>query len=165
MYNTFRISIYILKSAALAVTYLIVSYVMIFKSIANENLLTASLWNIVFIIFLITCDKFENYIWKKIWKKKENKENQTTLHKIRTAFSVDVPIKTSLYFFYIILLVCSVIVTAQPDFPILNNYSNYLKSAYNGLLVLMAIDKFLELVQKQISKPPTDQNTNPKPLQ
>ena len=153
MYKTIRISIYIVKSLVLACVYFIVSYNLVFKSIANENLLSASLWNIAFIFFLISCDKFENYIWKKIRKKKKKEtKNSSSFNKLKTAFSVDVPLKTGLYFFYIILLVCSAIVTAEPDFPFLNDYGVYLKSVYYGLLVLMATDKFLELVLKQLPK-------------
>ena len=153
MYKTFRISIYVLKSVFMACMYLFASYSLVYKDLAGGNLLAASIYNIVFIFVLLTMDKVETYLWKKVRKKKNTiPEKPSTFKKIKGVLFLDVPFKTGLYFFYIFLLVCSAIVTAEPDFPVISNFSNYLKSVYYGLLVLMATDKFLELVLKQLPK-------------
>ena len=153
MYKTFRISIYVLKSAFFACMYLFASYSLVYRDLAGGNLLTASLYNIVFIFVILTLDKVETYLWKKVRKKQKTKQEKLTVfERIKNVLFMDVPIKTGLYFFYIFLLVCSAIVTAEPDFPVISYYSNYLKSVYYGLLVLMATDKFLELVLKQLPK-------------
>ena len=153
MYKTFRISIYVLKSAFFACMYLFASYSLVYKDLADGNPLTASIYNIIFIFVILIIDKAETYIWKKVKKKKNtSSKNPSAFEKIKSALLMDVPIKTGLYFFYIFLLVCSAIVTAEPDFPVISNYSDYLKSVYYGVLVLMASDKFLELVLKQLPK-------------
>ena len=153
MFKIFRISIYIVKGAVLACVYFLASYNLVYDGLANRDLLYASILNIAFIFAIITMDKLEGYIWNKVRKKKKSKPKSTsTFAKIKNEIFTDVPIKTGLYFFYIVLLVCSAIVTAEPDFPVLYYYSDYLKSVYYGLLVLVASDKFLALVLKQMSK-------------
>jgi len=153
MNTAFQIISYAIKSAVIALVYFIVSYNFIYGDIAGGDLLTATIWNIVFIFSMLTLEKIEAYFFGKIIKiEKTASETPSLSSKIKYALFVDTPLKPALYFFFIVLLVCSAIVSVDPDFPMLSDYSNYLNSVEYGLLILIASDAFLDQVTKQIEK-------------
>jgi len=153
MKTALQIIVYVIKSALFASIYFIVSYKFIFIDVAKEDLLSATIWNIVFIFVILTTEKIEAYAFSKIVKINKNPSETPPLSaRIKYLIFYDTPLKTSLYFFFIILLICSAIVSADPDFPILGEYGTYLNSIEYGLLTLIAVDAFYALVRNEISK-------------
>ena len=144
-------AVYVLKNILWACFYFILSYYIIFIDIANRDLLTGTILNIVFIFILLFLEKLENYVFYKIVDKIKSRKNPTIVSKMISYISNDVPFKSALYFFYIIVLICSALVSAEPEIRYLGQLGDYFKTVDYGILVLLACDQFLSQVFKHVS--------------
>ena len=145
-------AVYIIKNILWACFYFILSYYIIFIDIANRDLLTGTILNIVFIFILLFMEKLENYVFYKIVDKIRSRKKPTIVAKIISYISNDVPFKSALYFFYVVVLICSAILSAEPEFRYLNHMGDYFKTVDYGILVLLACDQFLSQVLKHVSE-------------
>ena len=145
-------AVYVFKNILWACFYFILSYYIIFIDIANRDLLTGTILNIIFIFILLFMEKLENYVFYKIVDKLKSREKPTIVLKIISYISNDVPFKPALYFFYIVVLICSAILSAEPEFRYLSYMSDYFKTVDYGILVLLACDQFLSQVFKHVSE-------------
>ena len=143
--------IYIIKSAGIALIYFIFSYFILFQDISGENVFLATIWNMVFIFIILASERIELYIAirlsSRIKKKKPN-----ILSRYFDSYAKGTSLKSGLYCFYIVLLVCNALLAADPDFAPLRDMSEYFLSARYGVLVLIAVDKFMDQVFKDLKK-------------
>ena len=130
--------------------YFVCSYVLVYNSFGNEELFAATVGNIIFIFFILALDKAERYLYKNMAKKLENKKDKKSTFLYKIIKSDDIPIRAGLYFFYIVLVICSAIVAADPKFPYLENMTGYFQSVEYGILVLIAADGFMGQLFKDI---------------
>ena len=141
--------IYIMQSAVLGFLYFLLSYRLIFQNIAEGDVFIATIWNIAFIFVILISERIEVYIairvGEKIRKKKPN-----ILSKILDAYYKEASLKSALYCFYIVLIVCVALLAADPDFAPLSDMSDYFLSVRYGILALIAVDKFMEQVFKDL---------------
>jgi len=117
-----------------AVVYAIgVFYITVFIfNVAGGNVLVAAIWNMVYIIIFLIIERIDYFILKKIKSKDDNKK-ATIFKRILLAYLGSPSIKSALYFFYIGVTVVSAILAAEPDFPTLSNFSDYLLSVRYGI--------------------------------
>jgi len=147
--------VYVLWAAAYAYGYFWLSFAVIFVGVADEDVLVATIWNLALIPIILISEKVEIYISCKI-KSKIKKKPTILMKSLNVLFDVllwGASFKSALYFFYIGLIICLAIVAADPDFPALTHIGDYLRSIRYGILVLIAADKFLEQVFKDLKSP------------
>jgi hypothetical protein len=119
----------------------------IFISIAEGNVLTATIWNCVIIVAFIIEDKYIDHIYPKM-KAKYREKRPNIFQKILLWYCGSASFKSSLYIFYFVMLICFAIVSAEPNFPILSNMRYYFQSLEYGILILFAGDNFLKQLFK-----------------
>jgi len=136
-------------SAALiaAAFYLFTTF--IFEVVAEENILHATVWNIGAVIFFVLLEKTERFFFEKLRKKAEEKR-LTLLLRLLKRYLNGPSVKSALYLFYIIVLICTAVLYADPSIEIPLGSSQYFASVRYGLLVLIAADKFTEQLFKDI---------------
>ena len=139
---------YVIVAIITACSYFVISYYMLFLGVAEENLLVSTVLNISLIFIILAEEKISLFLFKKL----KTKVKRNGLQKIINALFYSVSFKTSLYCFYTGLLLCYAILAADPDFPILGDMYYYFQSTYYGILVLIAADKFLDQVFKDVPK-------------
>ena len=133
-------------TVAIACSFFLFSYGFVFRYLANENILTATIYNSFAIIFFLIIEKAGTVSRKETQKKKPSAFWQ------HLWFAGGVSNKSVLYLFFIWLLMCMAIVAAEPDFPVLGNMKGYFESTQYGFLILIATDAYLEQVFKDRSK-------------
>lgn len=137
---------YVLTAIITAFSYFVISYYMMYLGIAEENQLISTILNISLIFIILAEEKLSLFIFKKL----KPKVKKTGLQKVINTLFYNVSFKTSLYCFYTGLLLCYAIISADPGFPILGDMYYYFRSTYYGILVLIAADKFLDQVFKDV---------------
>lgn len=125
------------------------SYVVIFQFAARGNVLTSTLLNFVFIIVLIAWAKIEIVLHKKRQSKPQNSKRKPTVY---AEVVRDVSFMSALYLYHFGVQICIAIVSAEPDFPVLGDMSDYFLSVQYGLLVLLAGDRFSQSIFKDLAK-------------
>ena len=150
MYTLKRKMIYFIGAALFAYAYYGLT-ALIFFVITDENLLIATVLNAILIILFVIIDKLEVYIYIKLKTQAEAKQLSLPKKIIMWCVRDNPSTKSVLYLFYIVILICTAIVTAEPDFPRLSNLTDYFQSVYYGLLILVAADKFTQQLFKDIS--------------
>jgi len=123
----------------------------IFYTVAEGHVLTATVWNIAFIILFLILDRLFDALTAKT-KSITKKKNNIFLRAINWYLD-SASIKSGIYFFYIGITVCSAIMAADPEFiPQLTEMSDFFLSVRYGILLLIAVDKFMEQIFKDIKK-------------
>ena len=113
------------------------------------SLLAATIFNFALIILFLIEDLVAEYFVAR-YKLRNRDKQPSAFMRIFLSYFDSVSFKTSLYLFYIAILICSAIDTAEPD--IFNDYfSLYLLTIEYGILVLVATDSFLGQFFKDIS--------------
>lgn len=130
----------------------------IFGVVSRGNVLTATIWNMAIIMFFVALEKLETHLSEKFAKKYADPKNKPSLLKKVLFGYLDGPsIKSALYFFYIAITVCSAIMAADAslfDWLDVNGFPfrDYLQSVRYGILLLIAADKFLDQILKDIKQ-------------
>ena len=141
---------YIVSAVVWAVGYFYIS-VYLFFSVAGGHMLTGTILNIFYIVFALVQDKIEHRFL--LWVNSRSKGDKKSLGlRIFNIVYGGASFKTSLYLFYVVIIICSAIVSAEPDFPYLSSFSGYLKSVEYGILLLVAADSFLGQFLKDVVK-------------
>ena len=122
----------------------------IFVRVAHSNVLAASIWNLGAIVAVLTWDRLES---RALWwlHRRIRRGGRTALLRLVEWFLTGASLKTSLYLFYILVLAGTAVLEADPDFAALQGHVGYLGSVRYGLLILVAADKFLERVFKDMA--------------
>jgi len=142
--KTKDIAIYLIYALFPAVTYGFFAFFVIYRGLAGENMLYSYLWNILFIAVLISIDKFANDVLlsKDFVITKNNYIVAAIIHTVSF-----ISFKTSLYLFYIFVLIVSRISILAPD-SIPPEFQNFVLSVEYCLILLVVFDKFLEYLMK-----------------
>ena len=145
---------YFLSAALFAYGHFIISQY-IFVSVAGENILTASIWNVGLILFFIVWDKCEDFIYRKLAAK--YKAHGNVVMKVANFYFGGVSFKSALYLFYTVILVLTIVARADPE-RFNEAFVAYLVSVESGILVLFAADQFLKqlFAESDKEKLPTD---------
>jgi len=140
---------YTLQATIIAVSfYLFTTFV--FADIADGNVLAATIINIGVIFFFVCLEKVEHYIIAKLRIMAE-KQKLNLLKRIFKKYYQGPSVKSSLYLFYIVVLVATAILAADPNVPIPFGSTEYFASVRYGLLILIATDKFMAQIFKDIT--------------
>lgn len=129
----------LLAATAIAWGYGVLTF-LIFFVITDRDLFISTILNAISIIFIV--------IWERI-------ENRYTKDKPETKAKTVEPsasIKSGLYLFYVVVITCTTLLTAEPKLSFLSNFDDYFLSVSSGLLILIAVDAFLEQLLKDMSK-------------
>ena len=142
--------VYILWAATSAYWILVLtSY--IFYGVAEGHVLTATVWNMAFIVVFLISDRLFDMLTVKT-KALAKKKNNIALRALNWYLD-SASFKSGIYFFYIGITVCSAIMAADPEFiPQLAEMSDFFLSVRYGILLLIAVDKFMEQIFKDIKK-------------
>jgi len=125
----------------------------VYTLIANGNIFIATVGNIAIIFLILAHEKLEYYIIKKAhdkYLKKPRGVIRTYLKKTYLSWTANASFKSGLYCFYIFLLLFIALTAAKPEFPLLYRYTGYFESVRYGLLILIASDKFMDQVFKDL---------------
>jgi len=141
--------IYILVAGLYAYGYFYLTAYFFFE-VAEGNLLMATILNMSIIMLIVSIDKAEDYFLRKMLLKHEEKKN--IFIKLLKGYANSVSVKSALYFFYVGILICSALVSAQPDLPYLSYFKDYFQTVDYGILLLIAADQFLGQLFKDIAK-------------
>ena len=142
--KTKDIVIYLIYAMFPAATYGLFAYFVIYRGLASENMLYSYLWNILFIIVLIGVDKFVNDILlsKEFVITKKNYIIAVIIHAISF-----ISFKTSLYLFYIFVLIISRVSILAPG-SIPSEFQSFVLSVEYCLILLVVFDKLLQFLSK-----------------
>jgi len=142
-----------------AIMYAVAQFVFtlyIFELVAQGNVLTATIWNMSIIMAFVIIDKLEMYAFSRLADKLHDRDKKRNVF-LRVAFGylVGPSAKSSLYFLYVVIIICSAIIAADAymfeDIMVIQHpFSEYLQSMRYGLLLLVAADKFLDQIIRDI---------------
>jgi len=126
--------------------YGIFSLTVLIFSRTGDRIYLAVILNMVMIIVFVVVEIIEDYFIAKV-EAKESDLNHIT--KLIIRFLKGPTFKSAMYLFYIVILIYSALEAAEPD--IFNRLpQEYLISVRYGILVLIAADKFMAQVTKDI---------------
>ena len=145
-----RIVYSILYNLIIALNYFLLSYYLIFRVISRENLLVATLLNMVLIVAALIQEKLSITAYTKYNFGEKTKEKTLFSRIVNLYFYKGGTVKTGLYLFYILLLFCTAIVAVEPNIPILSRLDGYYSTVTYGVLILITWDKFLEQVYQAL---------------
>ena len=120
----------------------------IFWSVADSNVFYATILNFVFIFLMLIWDRMEDLINAKL-KPRDSEEKIGIFRKIFVVYTSGASFKSGMYFFYIFITVYTALLAADPDF-FLQIYPDYLQSVRYGILLLIAADKFMDQIVKDL---------------
>ena len=136
-----------LEAIVFAALYGLITYFVIYIKLANGYGLAAYIYNLIFIIAILILDKI---IDTRIRKEGFFDPNDTKFHRYIHNFIFAlhlVSFKTGLYLFYIIMLILSRISILAPY--VVDRYDiSFIYSVEYGILLLIPLDKFIELLTK-----------------
>ena len=127
-----------------AVLFALFAYFVIYQRLAGKQEFLAYLFNLVFIAIVLVYDKFADHMMSK-----EGflvKERTRLGHFFAEILFVThmISFKTSLYFFYICMLVLSRVEILHPE--LFTDYNmGFIYSIEYGILLLVPLDKFIDL--------------------
>jgi hypothetical protein len=139
----------ILYNLFIAANYFVASYYFIYRFVARENVLVATLLNLVVIVFSLLQEKYEWYVYKRLDLARKAEGDSWRAHLIRVNYYEGASTKAALYLFYFILILCSAVVAADPYFPYLGSLGNYFLTVSPGVLMLITADKLLQELTKK----------------
>ncbi|MCL2565638.1 MAG: hypothetical protein FWE24_07505 [Defluviitaleaceae bacterium] len=120
----------------------------IYVNFAEGDILTATVLNMVLIIFFIIWEKVEMYILHKF--QEQGEQGKPSLKKKIIIWYLDGPsFKSAMYFFYLVFIVCTAIMAADSEL-FANIPRSYVQSVQYGPLFLIAADKFIGQITKDI---------------
>lgn len=115
----------------------------IFFEFAAENAFFATIGNFAMIFLFLIGEKFEKLIARK------TQMGRAWVKWLLKFYLTGPSFKSAMYLFYIVALIYTALYVTNPDFPTILPYE-YLFSVRYGALVLIAGDKFMEQIFKDI---------------
>ena len=131
-----------------AVTYGYVAYAFIYLQLAGGSMLYAYLWNMAFIIAMLILDKI---IHSKMQSRDFLITKKSRLFWLWMHVENFVSFKSTIYLFYIFILVISRVSTINPKL-ISADFRNFVLSIEYGLVLVVAFDKLTEHIFKDIKR-------------
>jgi len=124
----------------------------IYSAIADGNASIATIGNMAMIIIFVITEKVEYFLAPRVYKFSKRKNINFFAKKIAEiliGYWTGPSFKAAMYFFYIVVIFYTALLAAGtsfiPDFP-----EGYLTSVRYGILLLIAADKFMEQIFKDI---------------
>jgi len=131
-----------------AIGYGIFAYIGIYRALAEGSMLHAYLWNVAFIIFFLISDKIVHI-------RMESRDYVITrrnyLRELWRYIESYVSFKTTIYFFYIFILVASRVTLLEPTL-VSADFRSFLLSIEYGLILVVAFDKLTEHLFKDLKR-------------
>jgi hypothetical protein len=127
--------------------------IFIYIEVANFDPVATTIWNLVAILVVLIIDKLTSTVLENWYQRLKESGRRPGLTKALLFWIDDVGPKPALYLFYIVILIVSAIFAADPTNPLYTEFwQGYLLAARYGLLVLVAADKFLKQMFKEIDR-------------
>jgi len=123
------------------------TYYVIYNWLAGGHRLLAYIYNIAFIAIILLFDKYANFVMSKdgfLTAERTRFKHFLAQALFATHF---VSFKTALYLFYIIMLIISRVSVLEPSL-IDRHQLSFIYSVEYGVVLLIPLDKFLELLTK-----------------
>jgi len=135
---------YMLYSLLTATAYGLFAFFVIYRGLAGEVMLHTYLWNIAFIIILLTLDKTANDVLlsKEFIITKKNYLIALIIHSTSV-----VSFRTTLYLFYTFVLIVSRVSILEPG-VVSHHFQSFVLSIEYCLILLVVFDKFIEYLLK-----------------
>ena len=143
--KTIPIITYLVYSIFSATVYGIFAFFVIYRGLAGEVMMNAYLWNILFIIGFLVLDKFVNDVLlsKELVITKKIYLAMTLVHTVTF-----ISYKTTLYLFYIFVLIASRVSLLSPEL-VADDFRNFVLSIEYCLILVVVFDKFIEYLIKE----------------
>ena len=138
-----QLFVYIIQALFASVLYGLFAFFVIFRLIANEVVLYAYIWNVVFIALFLILD---NFSYGTLIYDVDAKKRNHIINFMLGALNF-VSFKTTLYLFYAFILIISRISLIEPDL-FNENFRGFVFSIEYCLILLVAGDKFIEHLLK-----------------
>ncbi|MCL2574737.1 MAG: hypothetical protein FWE34_09335 [Defluviitaleaceae bacterium] len=122
------------------------AYTVIYQNLADGSILHAYLWNVVFIIILLIIDKL---LHAELLSDKFKVTKRNYFYAIWMYFENLISFKTTIYVFYIFILITSRVTTIDPTL-VSEDFRNFVLSIEYGLILVVAFDKLMEHLFKDI---------------
>ncbi|MCL2616818.1 MAG: hypothetical protein FWD96_04150 [Defluviitaleaceae bacterium] len=146
MTKNLKVALFV-QTITTAMMFGLITYFIIYGGLASGNRLIAYMYNIVFIAIILILDKVADHIMQSDdFLTRDHGRWKNLL--ARTLFATHmVSFKTALYLFYIVMLVLSRASFLEPD--LIDRYQlSFIYSVEYGVLLLIPLDKFMELLTK-----------------
>ena len=121
-----------------------------FTGIARGNVLYGTIWNMALILAFVVIDKIEAHLLILLKSDSTGKKFGFMRNALNN-YLYGPSMKCAIYLFYIMVMVKTAVLTADPEIGLLFGSREYFLSMRYGILVLVASDKFLEQTIKDIS--------------
>ena len=130
-----------------AVLFGLITYYVIYSQLAGGHRLMAYVYNIVLIAAILVLDRLLNHCMEKdgFLTQERSRFGHFLAHCLFVTHFIS--FKTALYLFYIVMLVVSRVSILEPGI-IDSHYLSFIYSVEYGVLLLIPLDKFLELLTK-----------------
>jgi|GEM_PF-2982120 len=120
---------------------------MIFNA-SDGDILTTAIWNMVFIILFIISDKIVGRFHAWLNRKWDKTKPLSVWKRILNWYIGGSSFKSALYLFYVFIVICLALDVAGVEQNFI--HSDFLTAVQYGILLLFAVDKFLERIFKDI---------------
>jgi len=141
-------SIYIMAAIITAILYGFIAYIIIYHRLAGGSVLLAYLYNIALIIIFLSLDKL---IHAKLQSDKFVVTRRNYLFALWIHIENYISFKTTIYLFYIFILITSRISFLDPTL-VSEDFRNFILSIEYGLILVIAFDKLTEHVFKDVKR-------------
>jgi len=121
----------------------------IYFTFANQDVFVATIWNFGLIVFFIIIEKIEYFFYHKYKRNHEGKDVRL-IDRIFLGIWGGASFKSAMYLFYIVVIIYSALLAANPEMSIRLFPEGYLPTVRYGILFLVALDKFTEQLFKDI---------------
>ena len=135
----------VLASILIAWGYAAISY-LIFFVITDRDRLIATIGNVVVILGVVIWDRVETRAARRASQAPRQGPGAARRSRVGRLVvwltSGDASIKTGLYLFYVVVLICYALLAAAPTLFGSADFDAYLSTVYYGLLILLAADQY-----------------------
>ena len=143
---------YIFESALYAYGIFMIT-VLIYGNWANEDVFLATVMNMVLIVGFVVLEVIERYVFDRVLG--ENREVTSVFKKLLIWYADGPSFKSAMYFFYIVYILYVAVSAAGVE--IFTSLSDgYVQSLQYGFLFLIAADKFMMQITKDVKTAPKD---------
>jgi len=143
-----QIAMYMAVAVLTSAAYGYLAYTFIYQRLADGSMLNAYLWNVAFIVLLLSMDK----VIHKVFQSKEFSVTKKNYFFARWVyFESLISFKTTIYLFYIFVLIVSRISVIDPTL-VSEDFRSFLMSIEYGLILVVAFDKLSEHFFKDIKR-------------
>ena len=142
------IAVYTVFALVSAVVYGLFAFYIIYRDLAGGSMLHTYLWNVVLIIVILLIDKL---ILARMQSKEFIVTKKNYIFALWMHIENYVSFRTTIYLFYIFILVASRVSTIDPGL-VSEDFRSFVLSIEYGLILVIAFDKLIEHLYKDIKR-------------